>query len=148
MCAGAWIPASAGMTGWVRELRLSRRGGLFGVEDGISQVLDVIGDLVDFAEFDGVIHGVVGGADTNDGIRVFDGLGGEDGDQVGHECLELPPGEVVGLPVELGELFMECGVIEPAAEGPLGNPGIAGGLGDGRGKCDDGQDGMLAGSET
>ena len=123
-------------------------GGLFGVEQGSTQVANIIGELADNAEFDAVIHGVAGGADADRRVRVFNGLLGDDGDDMGHEGLQLLAGEVVGLPMELGELFTECGVIEPAAEGSLGNAGIAGGLGNGGREGDDGQNGLLAGSEV
>ena len=123
-------------------------GGLFGVEQGSAQVANIIGELADNAEFDAVIHGVAGGADADHGVRVFNGLLGDDGDDMGHEGLQLLAGEVVGLPMELGELFTECEVIEPAAEGSLGNAGIAGGLGNGGREGDDGQNGLLAGSEA
>ena len=63
------------------------------------------------------------------------------------EGLQLPAGEVIGRLLELGELFQEFGVIEPAADGPLGNASVAGGLGDGMGEGEDGEYGLLAGGE-
>ena len=67
---------------------------------------------------------------------------------MGHEGLLLPAGEDVGRLMELGDLVLEFRGIEPAADGPLGNAGVAGGLGDGRGDGEDGQYGLLAGSEV
>ena len=77
------------------------RGGLFALGQGSAEVAEVVGELVDVVETDGVVHGVAGGTDADRGIRVFYGLLCEDGDEVWDEGLELPAGEVVGLLVEL-----------------------------------------------
>ena len=65
-----------------------------------------------------------------------------------HEGLELLASEIVGLPVDLGELFAEGGIVEPAAQGSLRDTGLPGGLSDGGGEGEDREDGLLAGSEA
>ena len=117
-------------------------------EKGSAQVVDVIGEPVDVGELGGVVQGVAGGANSNGGVRVSDGLGGNDRDQVGDEGLELLAGNFVGAPVETGDLVLKSGVIEPASQGALGDAGFAGGPGDGRGEREDRQDGLLAHSEA
>ena len=131
-----------------QEPGVASRPGLGSVAQEAEQVAEVVVEPVGFTEFDGVGQGVAGGADPDAGVRVLDSLCGENGYKVRHEGLELLSSEFVGLPVDLGELFAEGGIVEPAAQGSLRDTGLPGGLGDGGGEGEDREDGLLAGSEA